>query len=61
MVTPQPVVYTPQLTLVNMLAVLFIAYKLAGLIDWSWWVVLAPIWGEVLFVFVAALVKEAIK
>lgn len=27
------------------LAILFIALKLTGFIDWSWWWVLAPIWG----------------
>ena len=27
------------------LAVLFIALKLTGYIDWSWWWVLAPLWG----------------
>ena len=26
------------------LAILFIGLKLGGLIDWSWWWVLAPIW-----------------
>ena len=27
------------------LALLFIALKLAGFIDWSWWWVTAPLWG----------------
>jgi len=27
------------------LALLFIALKLLGYIDWSWWWVLSPIWG----------------
>jgi hypothetical protein len=31
------------------LAVLFIALKLTGYIYWSWWFVLAPIWGPLVF------------
>ena len=27
------------------LTVLFVALKLTGYIDWSWWWVLAPLWG----------------
>lgn len=26
------------------LALLFIALKLIGVVDWSWWVVLSPLW-----------------
>jgi len=29
----------------DLLAILFIGLKLTGHIDWSWWGVLAPIWG----------------
>ena len=29
---------------VEALTILFIAYKLAGLITWSWFVVLSPLW-----------------
>jgi hypothetical protein len=28
----------------GMLAILFIGLKLTGFIDWSWWVVLSPLW-----------------
>lgn len=34
--------------LVTLLAVLFIALKLTGYIDWSWLWVLAPIWIPIL-------------
>lgn len=34
------------------LALLFIAFKLAGIIAWSWLWVLAPIWGPALFALV---------
>lgn len=36
----------------GLLAVLFIGLKLLGHITWSWWWVLAPIWGPFLFWFV---------
>ena len=29
-------------TFLNMLQILFIAFKLAGIITWSWWLVLSP-------------------
>lgn len=29
---------------VGLLTILFIALKLTGYIDWSWWWVLSPIW-----------------
>jgi Flp pilus assembly protein TadB len=28
----------------GLLAILFIALKLCGVITWSWWIVLSPIW-----------------
>lgn len=34
----------------SLLAVLFIGLKLTGYITWSWWWVLAPIWGPALVV-----------
>ena len=38
------------------LAVLFIALKLCGVIDWSWWIVLLPLWiGGALLAVVMAL------
>lgn len=36
----------------GLLTLIFITLKLTGYINWSWWWVLAPIWG----VFAAALV-----
>ncbi len=29
----------------GLLAILFIALKLTGVISWSWWWVLCPLWG----------------
>lgn len=30
----------------TLLGLLFIGLKLTGFVDWAWWVVLAPIWGQ---------------
>lgn len=37
----------------GLLAILFIALKLTGYIDWSWWWVLAPLWAPVAILLVA--------
>lgn len=37
------------------LGLLFIGLKLGGIIDWSWWWVLAPIWGPLAVVLVVIL------
>lgn len=46
----------------SLLAVAFIVLKLTGTIGWSWWWVLAPVWGPFalvfLVVFVLAFVEE---
>jgi len=36
----------------SVLAIVFITLKLCGVIDWAWWLVLAPIWGPVAIVLV---------
>ncbi len=49
---------------ITLLGLLFIGLKLAGLIDWAWWVVLAPIWGQLAFIallFVALVIAELVK
>lgn len=52
----------------GLLGLLFIALKLMGHIDWSWWWVLAPIWGPValiatiiILVFIVGLIISCIK
>lgn len=37
------------------LALLFIALKLTGFIDWSWWWVIAPLWGGAAILFLIAI------
>lgn len=38
-----------KLTFPLALGLLFIGLKLGGIIDWSWWWVLAPFWGGIAF------------
>lgn len=35
----------------GLLGVLFVALKLLGKIDWSWWYVTLPFWGGIVLVF----------
>jgi len=44
-----------------LLAVCFIGLKLAGYITWSWWWVLSPIWGALVFMVVVAFAIAAIE
>ena len=46
-------------SLVTILTAAFIVLKITGVINWSWWWVLSPIWISVLIV-VAALVITAL-
>lgn len=41
---------------IGLLQIVFIVLKLIGKIDWSWWWVLAPLWGTFALALVAALV-----
>ena len=40
--------------IINMLLVLFVAFKLAGVITWAWVWVLSPLWISVAVVLLAA-------
>ena len=41
----------------TLLGLLFIGLKLGGVISWSWWWVLAPLWGQVaLAILILALI-----
>jgi len=44
------------LGLCDVLTVVFIVLKLIGVIDWSWWWVLAPVWIPVIIVVIAYIV-----
>lgn len=50
--------------LFGVLAIVFIVLKLVGVIDWSWWYVLLPLWGPaaiVIVILVMVLLVAAIK
>lgn len=40
------------LTLADVLLVVFIILKLCGVVNWSWWWVLSPIWISVIMAIV---------
>lgn len=40
----------------SILGLIFITLKLMGEITWSWWWVLSPFWGPIVFVLVILLV-----
>lgn len=37
---------------IMLLGILFVGLKLAGIINWSWWWVTLPFWGELAAAFV---------
>lgn len=37
---------------VDVLCLIFITLKLTHVIDWSWWVVLAPIWMQIVILII---------
>lgn len=45
----------------KLLTVLFIGLKLAGIITWSWWWVLSPLWIAFILAFVLALLAEILE
>lgn len=54
--------------LLGPLTIVFIVLKLCHVIDWSWWLVLAPLWGQLAFILLllmfiglAVVVKEIIR
>lgn len=46
----------------GLLTIVLITLKLLGVIDWAWWIVLAPLWGPVsaavLIVVIVAIVRR---
>lgn len=41
----------------SLLTIVFITLKLMGYINWSWWLVLSPLWVSfIIFIFLIALV-----
>jgi len=44
---------------VGLLTVAFIVLKLCGVIAWSWWWVLSPVWITAILLFVCVLIVAA--
>lgn len=48
----------------TLLGLLFIGLKLTGFVDWAWWVVLAPIWGQLALIallFVVLVIAKLVE
>lgn len=43
----------------GLLTILFIALKLTGFINWSWWLVLLPAYGPLVVVLIIAVIAAA--
>lgn len=44
----------------NLLFLVFLVLKLTKVIDWSWWWITAPLWGQVVFVILVAILVVGI-
>jgi hypothetical protein len=52
---------SPPMNGIEALQILFIALRLLGKIDWSWWWVLAPIWITVIVLLALFLVNKRVN
>ena len=42
----------------DLLTIVFIVLKLTHIIDWSWWLVLSPIWVMILLVIILIIIRR---
>ena len=51
------------LGILAVLQIVFLVLKLTGLIDWSWWLVLVPLWTDIgfslLFIILALIIYKS--
>lgn len=47
------------ISFLDLLLLLFIALKLIGIIEWSWWWVLSPVWVTLGFLFAALIIVQS--
>lgn len=46
-----------ELSLTTLLTIIFVILKLCGVLSWSWWWVLSPLWGSLaIFIIVSVLI-----
>lgn len=52
-----------ELGILAVLQIVFLILKLTGLIDWSWWLVLVPLWADIgfglLFIILAFIIYKS--
>jgi hypothetical protein len=46
------------MSLFSVLTVVFVVLKLTDVIDWSWWLVLAPTWGGICLALLLAFIAR---
>ena len=51
------------LGILAVLQIVFLVLKLTGLIDWSWWLVLVPLWADIgfglLYIIIALIIYKS--
>ena len=52
---------TTGVTVLDVLAIIFIVLKLVGVINWSWWWVLSPIWISIILIIVIIIIMFVLK
>ena len=45
----------------GLLAIVFIVLKLTGVVNWSWWWVLAPIWVSIVLAIIILIIYDILK
>jgi len=51
----------PGTSILTVLCIVFAVLKLVGTIDWSWWWITSPMWGQVVLLVVLLLIKIIMK
>ena len=47
-----------ELSLTTILTIIFVILKLCGVLSWSWWWVLSPLWGSIaIFIIVSVFIS----
>lgn len=45
----------------SLITIVFIVLKLCGIITWSWWWILSPIWGPVILIFIVVFICAIVQ
>ena len=49
------------MSIVGVLFTVFLVLKLTDVVDWSWWLVTAPLWVQFVIVFLANMVYQTLE